>query len=336
MRPTRSLCLVFILALAVAASPAARASCGSASCPIDSNALNLPDPGGWSVDLSFQYIDQDQPRIGTDSAEVGEIPSEHDEVRTLNRATALALHRAFGPGLLLGVVVPYQNRFHQHIAHEEEPAEKHGGEDGEVEQWDLDGIGDVLLDGQWRAWSAGRTSLWLTGAVKLPTGKDDATNGEEIAEVPIQTGSGSTDVVVGGIVRGSVVRKTAQEGPMGGFAAVPWFVSTTFRRNGSGRDDYRIGSEWQLNGGGAYPLGSRADLMLQLNWRYRQKDDVGTSGEDPELTGGKYLFLSPGVRFVVHWPWALYAYVQQPLYQDVNGLQLTARRNWLFGAQGRW
>ena len=56
----------------------------------------------------------------------------------------------------------------------------------------------------------------------------------------------------------------------------------------------------------------------------------------PELTGGDFVFLSPGLRLALHEPWAAYAFVQQPLYQNVNGLQLVAERNWLFGVQGRW
>jgi hypothetical protein len=333
--------LVLALALAWALSPSlAHASCGSASCPIDSNALNFPAAGGWSADLSFQYIDQDQPRIGTEPASVGELPSDHDEVRTLNRTATLSLHYAPSATWLVGMSVPWVNRFHEHIAEGDGPApvagEKVGGANAEVEQWHLRGLGDVALDAQWRAWKGAQANLWLTGALKLPSGQDDRSNGQEVAELPIQTGSGSTDVTLGATLRGSFVHDAAVAGPMGSVATVPWFVSTTFRRNGHGREEYRIGDEWQVNAGGAYPLASTLDLVLQLNFRDRAKDDVGTSGEDPGFTGGRFLFVSPGVRWVVHEPIAVYLFLQEPLHQDVNGLQLTAKRNWLFGVQGRW
>ena len=113
-------------------------------------------------------------------------------------------------------------------------------------------------------------------------------------------------------------------------------ASLGYRRNGSGRDDYRLGDEWQLNLGSAMPLAGRLEGVLQLNLRHKLRDEVGRSGEDPALTGGDFVFASPGLRLAVREPWAAYVFVQQPLYQDVNGLQLTARRNWLFGAQGRW
>jgi len=321
----------------------ARASCGSASCPIDTHAFNLPAAGSWALDLSFQYIDQDQPGIGTRSAEVGELPSEHDEVRTINRTATLGVRYAPTSRLLLGASVPWMNRFHEHLANAEDEhgsvAAKHEGHHHESvrEEWSLEGVGDLALEAQWLAVTAGRTDLWLTGAVELPTGRDDRTNDEgEVAELPIQTGSGSTDVTLGATVRGSLRGRALRSGGMGSAATLPWFASLTYRRNGSGRDDYRLGDEWQLNGGTAIPIAGPLEATLQLNLRHRDRDDPGSSGEDPALTGGDVVFASPGLRFAFREPWAAYVFVQQPLYQDVNGLQLTAERNWLFGVQGRW
>ena len=78
-----ALCFIFL------AAPL-RASCGSSSCPLDLNVLNQPLKDHFTLDLSLQYIDQDQPRIGRHDAHVGEIPGEHhDEVRTINRIAAM-------------------------------------------------------------------------------------------------------------------------------------------------------------------------------------------------------------------------------------------------------
>jgi len=342
VRRPLSAAALLVAAMALGAG-VARASCGAAFCPIDTHAFNLPAAGSWALDLSFQYIDQDQPRIGTRSAAVGELPSDHDEVRTINRTATLGVRYAPTSRLLLGMSVPWMNRFHEHSADAEEEAEqgfaKHEGHDHEPvpEEWSLRGVGDLALEAQWLAVSAGRTSLWLTGGVELPTGKDDRKNDDgEVAELPIQTGSGSTDVMLGATVRGSLRARALERGGMGNTATVPWFASLGYRRNGSGRDDYRLGDEWQLNVGSAMPLAGRLEGVLQLNLRHKRRDEVGTSGEDPALTGGDFVFASPGLRLAVREPWAAYVFVQQPLYQDVNGLQLTAERNWLFGVQGRW
>src|SRR6185295_13177914 len=106
-------------------APAARASCGAASCPSEIQSFNAPNVGHWSLDLSFQYIDQDRPRIGTHGAQVGEIPSEHDEVRTINRTATLNLRYALSNRFELGVTAPWISRFHEHL------------EEGEAESWHL-------------------------------------------------------------------------------------------------------------------------------------------------------------------------------------------------------
>ncbi|PYQ30039.1 MAG: hypothetical protein DMF56_09950 [Acidobacteria bacterium] len=77
------------------------ASCGSASCPLDTNALNQPRKGEITFELSQQYIDQDQARIGRRDATVGEVHGpHHDEVRTLNRI-AMKARRLGGSRLRL-------------------------------------------------------------------------------------------------------------------------------------------------------------------------------------------------------------------------------------------
>jgi hypothetical protein len=336
--------------------PAARASCGAASCPIDTHAFNQPDPGSWSFDLSWQSIDQDEPRIGTRSAHVGEIPSEHDEVRTINRAATLAVRYALSKRWQVGVTVPWIDRFHEHIAsgdhHDgEEPLEEtapahaeatpagHTTEHHEAgpERWSLEGAGDVALEAQTRVWSAGRSSLWLGGAVELPTGASDRANDDgEVAELPVQPGSDSTDVVLGLTYRAARLAETAREGMVGHTTALPFFLSASYRRNGKGRDDYRLGEEWQFNAGGAYPFGRRLEALLQLNARFRGKDSPGNTEEDTDFTGGTYLFVSPGLRVEASERWAGYAYVQIPAYQDVNQLQLTSKANWLLGLQARF
>jgi hypothetical protein len=337
------LCLACCAGLALAAPAALWASCGSTSCPIETRALNLLEPREWTLDLSFQYIDQDRPRIGTRSAAVGEIASEHDEVRTVNRTAIATLRYAPSQRFQVGLTFPWVSRFHEHV----EPAVpgaggeegKHGGSHGEAgpERWSLQGAGDLALEAQARVWSRGRTSLWATGAVELPTGAADLDNGEgEVAEPPLQPGSDSTDWTAGLSLRGSAVRDTALSGPLGHATAIPWFATLTYRRNGDGRQGYRLGEEWQANAGGAYPLARGLDLLFQLNARRRGEDAAGETGEDVRFTGGTFLFASPGLRVGLGGRWAEYAFVQIPVYQDVHLLQLTARANWLTGVQARF
>ena len=68
---------------------------------------------------------------------------------------------------------------------------------------------------------------------------------------------------------------------------------------------------------------------MQANalWRGR---DRGAEAE-PEDTGGTSLFLSPGVSYSVGKALNVYGFFQLPLYQYVNGVQLTARKAFTIG-----
>jgi len=291
----------------------AGASCGSASCPIDLNALNHPQTGSFTLDLSFQYIDQDRLRGHSD------IVPDHTEVRTINRAAALMLSYAPAEWLQLSVSAPYIARSHEHL---------HGGE---LERWQLDGAGDVLLQARGRV----TPHVWLIGGVKLPAGADDKRNADgERAEVTIQPGSGSTDLIAGVAYERGTTRQTHVQGSMGNVALIPYFASITYRRNGRGALDHRVGSEWQLNAGTAYPLSQRLELLLQGNMRRRTRDESPDDPQDAFFTGGTYGYVSPGLRYSAG-RGALYALMQVPLYQHVNGTQLTAKRNWIGGVQWR-
>jgi hypothetical protein len=312
----RRLSLLFLLAFTALRLDA---SCGSASCPIDLHALNRPMKGQLTFDFSLQYIDQDQPRILTRRARVGEIPSDHEELRTINRAATLGLAYGITDLLQVSVSTPYVARTHEHI---------HTAS-GELEHWNLHGIGDTLVQARYRFGG----DFWAMAGVKLPTGSSTRTNGEEPAEVPVQPGSGSTDTIVGLAYEGGIVRATGAQGPLGNSALIPLLLSATYRRNGTAHD-YTVGNELQVNAGTAYPLRSNVELLLQANARVRGRDD-SPDPEDHELTGGRFLFLSPGVR-VSAGRAAWYALIQLPLYQRVNGIQLTSQRNVISGVQMRF
>lgn len=306
----------FALVLFLLAAANARASCGTSSCPLDLNALNAPLPHRFSLDLSLQYIDQDQPRIGSREARVGEIPGgHHDEVRTINRITTATLTYAFSERLHVNASVPWVSRAHRHLAssHSDIGTQHHVVPEG----WDIHGIGDASLTLR----AAVRPRLWLIGGVKLATGAQDLRNADgETGELPIQPGTGTTDGIAG----------FAYEGRL---ASTPYFVSATYQFRGS-RDDYRVGNELQLNAGTSHPMGGNLEALLQLNARFRQRDRAADPDE-AQLTGGRYVYASPGVR-VSYGGSAIYALVQLPIIQKVNAIQLTADVNYVAGVQKRF
>jgi len=310
------------LVIATLVVPSAYASCGASSCPIELHALT-PFESGMTLDLSFQYIDQ--AHVRSDGSAVDE---EHQEMRTINRLTALQFTMPLSSRFQAGVTVPFVDRSHEHI----------DLESAQTERWNFHSLGDIALQGRARLFESGTNaprSLWLTAALKLPTGSESepAVGGGENSEVMISPGSGSVDAAIGLAFNGSVVRDTKLEGPFGHSTLIPYFITAAYRHNGKGTDDYRIGHEFQLNGGSQYPINHRVDLLGQLNLRVRGKDDPGQTEENPELTGGTYLYASPGVRVDIGRSASFYGYVQLPLYQRVNGTQLTSHVNYLAGVR---
>lgn len=291
------------------------ASCGSASCPLDTNALNAPAVRGFALDLSLQYIRQD--RLRGSSA----VAPDHDELRTLNRAMTATLTYAASRRLQLAMAVPFVSRGHDHLA------------DGAAESWNLSGVGDVMLHARWAAFEGNpvtKTRLWLGGGMKLPTGRDDIRNRDgEIAELPLQPGTGSTDAMVSVTYESGVLHG---KGPV---SLMPYFVSGSWRRNGSGREGYRVGDELQLNAGTALPLTHSLELLLQANARRRSRDVVPEDATESLFTGGTVVFASPGLRYS-RGAGALYGVVQIPVVQRVNAIQLTSRANLVLGVQARF
>jgi len=299
------------------------ANCGSATCPMDPQSLNLPLPRQFTLDFSFQYIDQDQVRIGTHKGFVGEVPSTHDEIRTVNRGIGFLANYAISDQLVLSAFVPFVSRYHEHI--EEESAQ--------LETWHFSDLGDVAVSGRYRL----GTKLWTTLSVKFPTGARHPENSEaEAAEVTLAPGSGSIDVFGGFVFQTQLPVPSLSHGLLGNASVMPFFAGATYRRNGRGTESYRMGDELLVNAGLNYPLFTKLQLIAQINADFRGKDDVGDTDEDPNHTGRTSIFISPGLRVGLPGGIAAYWVVQIPVYQRVNGIQLTARQNLLGGIQARF
>jgi hypothetical protein len=299
------------VAVAVACAPAASsASCGSAICMVNTNwsVQGVWIEPGPRVDFRYEYIDQDQPMAGSRRVGVGEIPAHHDEVRTVNRNLFATIDYGFTPEWGMSVVIPYVDRFHEHI-HNHQGAKL-------VEQWDFHDLGDVRVQGRWQAVVAADDAraafAGVTAGLKLPTGKRDVANAEgDVAERTLQPGTGTTDAVLGAYYRQAL--------PMAGSS---WFVQLGAQVALNSRDEYKPGDQVGVDAGYRYDVNDRFAAMLQLNYRYKARDK-GAQAE-PEDSGGQAVTASPGVSFALTPRVQAYAFVQLPLWQHVNGVQLTA------------
>ena len=75
-------------------------------------------------------------------------------------------------------------------------------------------------------------------------------------------------------------------------------------------------------------------FMLQANLLWRGKDSGAQS--EPADTGGRSLWVGPGVSYGATRDVRLYGYLQAPLYQYVNGVQLVASKAAVVGVSARF
>lgn len=312
------------------------ASCGASVCPLDTMTPEKIEKGWMRLDYSYEYSDQDQPRVGRHRASVGEIPGHHDELFTVSEVQRLGLEAGLTSRWSVQFILPFVQREHQHIHH-------HMGSDL-LESWDVKGMGDLTFLNRVavvQPENPAHPALFLSAGVKLPTGKDnakgisqDTTNAieSEEAEVGIQPGSGSTDLILGasGLQSYSVPTLTQA------YARLPIFWSTTYRFNGKGKEDYRLGNTLIANAGFVYPLFPKVGWTTQVNLRISRPDDAGKTNEEIEKTGGTYVYASPGFRFELGENFWSYITLQLPIYQRVNEIQLTSDQNLLTGISYRF
>ena len=297
-----------VLALAVAADAAA--SCGTAFCMVNTswNVQGAWTEPGSRFDLRFEYIDQDQPRAGSREVGVGEISKHHDEIRTVNRNWLATYDYTFNQDWGVSATLPLLDRDHAHL-------HNHMGTQI-LDRWNFTEVGDLRVLGrrQWRGESVEAQRLDFYGAtfgLKLPTGKRDVRNDNgDLAERTLQPGTGTTDLLVGGYFRRMLGSGSS------------WFVDALLQQPLNTHDEFRPGARVSLDAGYRWEATDRLGLMLQLNLLHRERDK-GAQAES-EDSGGDAIFVSPGASYTLTDKLQVYGFLQLPLYQYVNGVQLTA------------
>jgi len=297
----------------------AAASCGSAVCLVNTNwsVQGVWNEPGLRADLRYEYIDQDQPRTGTRDVAVGEIPHHHDEVRTINRNALATLDYGFGQNVGASLVIPWVDRKHEHI-------HNHHGE-ALPQSWDFSRLGDARLTARYQLLagetpeSATLSFVGVTGGLKLPTGKTTVANAEgEIAERTLQPGTGTTDALIGAYYRQVI-----------GQSNVSWFVQANAQLPLNAHDDFRPGKQFLVDLGARWEATNNLGLMLQLNAYWKGRDS-GIESE-PDDSGSRVVSVSPGLSYAITPKVQMYAFVQLPVYQRVNGVQLVADRSYAAG-----
>lgn len=297
-----------LLAFAILISATnAYSSCGGAFCNIntDWDVHGVPTAKGIRLDLRGEYVKADDLRSGSHKAAKTDELDEENEIRTINRNYIASLDYSINSKWGVLVRLPIIDRAHRHDVNTLNGAES--------EKWDFSGLGDAQV--------IARKSLYQTGnlassnnagirfGLKLPTGKFSKKNSDgDTAERMLQPGSGTVDSLLGAYYN-------QHDGN------ISWFTQALWQHALNTRDDYKPGQRLGVDVGLSYSATPDLNLLLQLNAQLRGKDSG--SAAEPDNSGGKSLNLSPGISYRIADSIQIYGFIQKPIYQYVNGRQLT-------------
>lgn len=311
--------LAVLISVALAAAPSAVLGCSVCGCSLSSDwaAQGYTMTPGLDAGLRFEYFEQADLRSGTSSVDRSTLTFPNDneiQQRTVNRNTWLDLNYVVNSSWAIAVSVPYDDRFHTTIA----------AGDTEISTSRASGLGDVRLLARYQEFGS-TNSFGLQFGLKLPTGRFDQNFADgpqagELLDRGLQLGTGTTNLVLGAswFTRPAVNLGT--------------FVQATFEQPLAARADFLPSTSLNLSTGVRWLNSSRFTPQLQLNIKTESREH-GAEADTPN-SGGTLAYLSPGVTAELATHASAFVFVQLPVYQRVNGVQLEPK--WLLSVGLRW
>jgi hypothetical protein len=315
----RSLRIASLTTLTFATGVSNAPACSECGCSLSADwaAQGYPALVGFEAGLRFEYYNQSELRCGTGSVNRAALTVPNDQEvqqRTLNRNTWLDLNYVADSSWAITAAVPYHDRFHTTIA----------GGDMAISTSHASGFGDVRILGRYQR-SGMFQSVGVQFGLKLPTGRFD----QDFAKGPqagalldrgLQLGTGTTDLLAG-------VSWFARPA-----VNVGWFAQAQIDQPLAARADFIPATSLILSSGIRWLNSSRFTPQLQLNVHGENREHGAQA--DTANSGGTLVYLSPGLTAELATQASAFVFVQLPIYQRVNGLQLEPK--WLLSVGLRW
>jgi len=312
-RPCRVLFLrgaATLLVLGATLTARSSSACSACGCTLSSDwaTQGYTAGPGFHLDLRFDYFDQDQLRSGTGTVDRSaiQLPSDREiQQETLNRNTSLILDVSPSAEWGVNLHVPYYDRYHTTIA----PG------DTEISTSHTESLGDIRIVGRYQGFSPDHTTGVQFG-LKLATGgiSNNFIAGPQSGtpvDRGLQPGTGTTDLLVGVYHFGALAQSWN------------YFAQALVDQPLNSREGFRPGTALNVNLGVRYAANRALVPQLQLNARVEGRESGANA--DVENSGATLLYLGPGVTVTVAKDLKAYAFVQVPVYQNVNGYQLEPR-----------
>ncbi len=287
---------IAIAMLAGISAPGATWACACGCGVFDVGTSSMfPSAAGGTVFLNYDYQDQNHNWSGTSSAPNANNDDKKIETHFVTLGAQYMFNRSWGAQ----VEFPFANRTFDSA--------------GNAASLNWTTIGDIRLKGIYTGFSEDLSS-GLTFGVKLPTGSFSHTMSQGDIDRDTQTGSGSTDILLGGFHRDRF-----------GASHWNWFAQAELDLPALTQGDYRPGFEADAAAGIYYDglsLGRvKISPVAQIIGSWRDHDHGAAAA--PADSGYERVLLSPGIEFHLH-PVKIYADVEVPVFQNLNGNQLVA------------
>jgi hypothetical protein len=277
-----------------AASEAQACACGCGVFAVGTSSL-LPTGAGGTAFLEYDYMNQDQNWSGASTAPA----ANNDDKNIRSDFFTAGLQYMFNRDWGLSVEVPYTDRLF---------ITEDGGELG---SFDHSAFGDIRLMGMYTGFSDDM-STGLSLGLKLANGDYTYPGFDRDTSI----GTGTTNLLVGGYHQMNLNADNTWTG----------FAQAHYDRAFNSRAGYRPGDELDAAAGVYYSgwqFGHATTLAPVLQLLYSDRlHDTGVNADPPD-SGYQRFLAAPGLELDTG-SLKFYADVELPVYQDVNGNQLTA------------
>jgi len=318
-----ALSLAAVAGLSGSTDSFACASCGCTLSP-DWEDLQLSYSTGFKLDLRYDYLDQNQLRHGTgtiSSAAAARLVNngmpQEVEKYTENNYLTLGIDYSRSHDWGVNVQLPYINRRHSTLGNASTDGFTPGAGGGQYDS-QTSNLGDIKIVGRYQGFTPDCNFGVMLG-VKLPTGSttetgtstDFANPGLVRIDPGLQPGTGTADAIIGAYYSNSISRDW------------DFFAQAVYQAALYEDDNFRPGDGLNFNSGIRYTRFSGVIPQFQVNLRHVIHDSGNRS--DQTSTGGTLVYFSPGVVVPAGRNVAVYGFIQLPVFQDVNGVQLAPR-----------
>ncbi|HEX9390779.1 MAG TPA: hypothetical protein VF928_05655 [Usitatibacteraceae bacterium] len=291
-------------------SPSSSWACSSCGCILDSDwaSQGYSVDGGLRFDARFDYFNQNQLRTGTGKFDRAGAPIPNDrelQQSTINRNLMLGFDYSANPIWGVNVQLPAFDRPHTTIA----------PDDDAVSSSRSRSVGDIRVLGRYQG-VASDGSVGVQFGLKLPTGRRNYnfSNGPQTdnpLDRGLQPGTGTTDALLGAYHFGALSDDLS------------YFANVLAQIPLNARDGFKPGAGVNVNMGIRYRANGFITPQLQINARAERRESGANA--DIDNSGATLVNISPGVGIQLTKAVQAYGYLQVPIYQRVNGLQLEPR-----------